>query len=51
MRIFERGSREAEQELLGPGFHFLLVAYQLFPTWEYFVPNVGIIYSQRGNNL
>ena len=22
----------------------------LFPAWERFIPNVGTIYSQRGNN-
>ena len=45
MWIIERedGSKKAE------GYHFLHVAYQLFPTWEYFVPNVGIIHSQRWN--
>ena len=28
---------------------YLPVAYHLFPTWEYFVPRLGIFYSQGGN--
>ena len=27
----------------------ILQARYLFPTWEYFIPNVGTFYSQRGN--
>ena len=27
----------------------ILQARYLFPTWEYFIPNVGTLYSQRGN--
>ena len=31
--------------------HFLLVVYQLFPTWECFVPSMGMFCSQYGNIL